>query len=87
MAVSVMQMTTTRPTGTFSTHFAQRLLSTSVSLYLRLSHLAALRLSPVPTWREQRVLSMLCGRCTGFEPARVCAAVAAGRCVWGGCTS
>ena len=55
MAVSVMQMTTTRPTGTFSTHFAQRLLSTSVSLYLRLSHLAALRLSPVPTWREQRV--------------------------------
>ena len=46
MAVSVMQMTTTRPTGTFSTHFAQRLLSTSVSLYLCLSHLAALRLNP-----------------------------------------
>ena len=46
MAVSVMQMTTTRPTGTFSTHFAQRWLSTSVSLYLRPSHLAALRLPP-----------------------------------------
>ena len=41
-----MQMTTTRPTGTFSTHFAQRLLSTSVSLYLCPSHLAALRLPP-----------------------------------------
>jgi hypothetical protein len=33
IAVSVMQITTTRPTGSLSTHLTQRLLSASVSLY------------------------------------------------------
>ena len=71
MAVSVMQMTTTRPTGTFSTHFAQRLLSTSVSLYLCPSHLAALRLPPRSYLaRAARALDVVRAR-TGFEPARV----------------